>query len=97
MADHSHLKFQQLIKTTILQNFASAQVFIFGSRAKNRAEQYSDLDIAIDNQVPLDLAKLALLKEQLAQSNIPFQVDIVDWQRISDEFKKNIKPDLIKI
>jgi hypothetical protein len=35
--------------------------------------------------------KLALLQIELAESDLPFKVDLIDWRTISDEFRQIIK------
>ncbi len=56
-------------------------VYLFGSRARGAARRFADIDIAIaldagDRPVPRDL--LALLREQVEESHIPYRVDLVD-------------------
>jgi len=81
----------------ILKN-VNASVYVFGSRASGRATKYSDLDLAIDcygKKLPDELsAKLAYMFEN---STLPYKVDIVDLNAISEEFKNNIKDDFIKL
>jgi predicted nucleotidyltransferase len=69
---------------------ASAQVWVFGSRATGRARRYSDLDLLIDAGRPLSLDEAALLREALEESDLPYRVDIVDWHAIGDGFRRLI-------
>ena len=68
-------------------------VWIFGSRAKNRARRRSDLDLAIagSERLPLDL--YLDLKEDFLQSDLPYFVDVVDLHDVAPEFKGRIEPD----
>ena len=68
-------------------------VWIFGSRAKNRARRRSDLDLAIagSERLPLDL--YLDLKEDFLQSDLPYFVDVVDLHDVAPEFKRRIEPD----
>ncbi len=68
-------------------------VWIFGSRAKNRARRRSDLDLAIagSERLPLDL--YLDLKEDFLHSDLPYFVDLIDLHDVAPEFKRQIEPD----
>ena len=70
---------------------------IFGSRAKGTAKKYSDLDVVLLGNEPISLLTLSNLEEEFAESDLPFKVDIVDWQRITTDFQEKIKSEWIKI
>lgn len=72
---------------------AEAEVWVFGSRATGKARRYSDLDLAIDAGQPLEPGKLGELSEAFSESDLPYRVDIVDWRRISPEFRELIASD----
>jgi type I restriction enzyme S subunit len=67
-----------------------AEAWIFGSRATGRARQYSDLDLAIDAGRPLTLDETARLSEAFRDSDLPYRVDIIDWNGINDRFRQLI-------
>lgn len=70
----------------------SATAWVFGSRAEKAQKKYSDLDLAIDdNGKALPSITLISLKEAFDESDLPYKVDIVDWNTISPVFKKNIQ------
>jgi len=75
----------------IKKYFPNSKIFFFGSRHRGDHKKYSDLDLCIQEQAALDLIVLSKLKEELSQSNLPFQVDLSDWHRITPEFQKLIK------
>lgn len=70
----------------------NAEIYAFGSRVDGSAKKYSDLDISINlgkkNKIPLAL--LSKLEEDFNNSDILFKVDLVDFQRVCDEFQKII-------
>lgn len=70
----------------------SASFFAFGSRVKGSHRKFSDLDICI--KAPISDAQLSHLEEDLEESDLPFKVDIVLWDRCSDDFKNIILNDL---
>ena len=55
-----------------------ARAFAFGSRVDGSARRYSDLDVALVWDRPLDLDTMAALAEALSESDLPFKVDLVD-------------------
>ena len=64
------------------------QFMIFGSRATGAARVYSDVDIAVIGDAPIDLGILARVNEDLEESSIPVNVDIVDFSRVSSDFRR---------
>ncbi len=59
----------------------------FGSRVQGTAKPFSDLDLAVIGDTPLDFRTLAALKDAFAESNLPFRVDVLDWAASSEAFK----------
>ena len=69
------------------------EIRAFGSRVSWTARETSDLDLALMTDEPLDILRVALLREAFTNSDLPFRVDIVDWATTSDRFRKIIKRD----
>lgn len=70
----------------------SVEVLAYGSRVSGDSYPGSDLDLVIklkSNQA-LDIEILMQIKEDISNSNIPYFVDLFDWQRIPEEFRQNI-------
>ena len=84
----------------LVRNFinkvASPLLYIFGSRARGDAKKYSDIDIAIKSKdlTPQITEKLKYIFEN---STLPYEVDIVDLNNISENFKNIILGDLKKV
>lgn len=76
---------------------ASAKVWVFGSRARVAKKLYSDLDLAIDAGQPLAAEIITDLTFDFEESDLPYKVDIVDWQTISSEFKTLIEKEKVLI
>ena len=72
-------------------------VFLFGSRAKGNAHQYSDIDLALDYGYPIDTNLMDKVKYDLEYSEIPYGIDIVDLNCLTEDFKKLIVQTLKKI
>jgi uncharacterized protein len=54
------------------------RVYLFGSSVTGRVRRSSDIDVAIDPLGTLPSALLAELRERLEESEVPYDVDIVD-------------------
>ena len=59
----------------------------FGSRVQGTAKPFSDLDLAVMSDVPLDFRTFTALKDAFAESNLPFCVDVVDWAVTGEVFR----------
>jgi len=82
-------KYLTSIKQNVLMRLAEEDVSIalFGSTAKGVGRASSDVDVAVIPNVPWTGSKLALLRAELEESNIPYKVDIVDFSYVSPEFR----------
>jgi len=89
-------KYIDLIKNIINSHIKQYKLYMFGSRAKNNARKYSDIDIAIDSDELTDKIKSEILFE-FENSLIPYEIDFIDLNTVSNEFKNLIKDDLILI
>lgn len=56
----------------------TATVYLFGSWARGKATSLSNIDLAVKARPPLPPGILALLRERLEESHIPYRVEIVD-------------------
>ena len=75
----------------------SAKAWVFGSRATGRARRYSDLDLVIDAGRQLTLDEAARLSEAFSDSDLPYRVDLVDWQGIDDRWRRTIAPQRVAL
>ena len=85
----------ETIQRILEEHVPDCEVRAFGSRAKWNAEDYSDLDLAVVGEQPLNWRVLSMLKDALEESTLPFRVDVLDWHDISDNFREMIKADCI--
>lgn len=63
------------------------QVFLFGSRAKGTNRKWSDYDVGVLGKEKIPYRIIARIENDLAESDIPFRVDVVDFNRVSDKFR----------
>ncbi|MFI4957214.1 MAG: nucleotidyltransferase family protein [Gammaproteobacteria bacterium] len=88
-----------LVKDILLKHLPpEAKVWVFGSRARGKVKQYSDLDLAINlhGQV-ISIELLAALSFDFQESDLPYKVDIIDWNSIDKSFQNAIKNDLVEL
>ena len=78
-------------------DFGTYNVFIFGSQAKGNVRRSSDIDVGIEGKKPVDLLTISDIKGDLEDSNIAETVDVVDFRRVSDNFAKVAKQNVISL
>ena len=84
--------------TSILRrHIPELEVRAFGSRVFGKARKTSDLDLALMTDRPLELLRLADLREAFIESDLPFKVDLVDWAAASDSFRRIIERSFVVI
>jgi len=75
----------------ILAVLPEVEVRVFGSRVNGKAHTYSDLDLALVAPERIPYNRLGTLKDAFAESDLPIQVDILDWHAIDPTFQKVIE------
>ena len=83
-------KYLKTIQAILGMHIPECEVRVFGSRVKWTAKEYSDLDLAIVSSEPFGLRRMRKLGEAFEESYLPIRVDLVDWNSVSDGFKKVI-------
>ena len=68
-----------------------AEVWAFGSRVQGNARPFSDLDLAIIQEAPIDVHTKAELRYELSESSLPIKIDLVEWSRTSPAFQEAIQ------
>ncbi|CAN5462047.1 nucleotidyltransferase domain-containing protein [soil metagenome] len=83
-------RYLKIIKAILKEYVAEYEVHVFGSRVTGKAKLYSDIDLLLKGNEPLEWRRLESLKDAFSESNLPISVDVVDWNTISAEFAKMI-------
>ncbi len=81
------------VRQILAEHVPACEVRAFGSRVTQSAKKYSDLDLAVVGDAAVDWHTLARLKEAFEGSDLPIQVDVLDWQEISQSFREVIARD----
>jgi len=75
----------------VLKQYApGAEVWAFGSRVSGNARPFSDLDVVLVQDEPLDAQTCAELHYALSESDLPVKVDVVEWSRTKPSFREII-------
>ncbi len=67
--------------------------YAFGSRVKGNHHRLSDLDLCFKDPIPYSI--ISHLEEDFEESDLPYKVDIVNWQTCSEEFRSIISKNLL--
>ena len=81
----------ETVKQILRDHVPHATIWAFGSRITKDAKPWSDLDLALIEETPIKTARLFALKEALQESDLPIQIDPLDWHAISPEFQAIIR------
>jgi uncharacterized protein len=72
-------------------------VFVFGSRVTGAARRYSDLDLALAGEAPLDSDLLNRLKDALSESDLTIKVDLVDLRAVDPAFRRIVEDGMVRL
>ena len=81
----------RILLTILRRHVPDRTVWAFGSRVTGKAKPFSDLDLAVLGDTPLSIDTLAALNEALAESDLPWKVDVLDWARTGPAFRQIIE------
>ena len=77
----------ETIKRILAEYVGGFEVRAFGSRVDGSAKEHSDIDLAVVGQNKIKRRAKMLLREAFEESDLPFRVDIIDYNAASDEFR----------
>ena len=67
------------------------RVYLFGSCATGSPRSSSDIDIAVEPLHGSIPQCLATLRERLEESDVPYDVDLIDLTTVSQEFAQRVR------
>jgi len=77
----------ETIRRILAEYVRDCEVRAFGSRVMGTAKDHSDLDLAVIAPNIIERRTKMLLREAFEESDLPFRVDIIDYNAVSDEFR----------
>jgi type I restriction enzyme S subunit len=86
-----------MVRDILATHVPGMEVRIFGSRAIGPAKPHSDLDLALIGDGKVDFGTMARLKDAFSESDLPFRVDVLDWNDISPEFQSVIAQNYVVV
>ena len=95
MSDSIELKNSELelVRKILADTIPNLEVWVFGSRVHRRKlKEFSDLDLVVFTQ-QCQLLDLGVLRENLADSDLPFTVDVSSWAQLPDWLQQEILQD----
>lgn len=87
-------KYADEIKSIIKKTYPNAVIWAYGSRVDGTAHEGSDLDLVIKDFGQND-SYLFELKEELKESNVPFLIDIFEFDKLPENFRKEIEKNYV--
>ena len=83
----------------ICRSYPQFQLFAFGSRVKGTHKQTSDLDIVCKIIKPIKFyyTKSWDMEDEIKSKITSISISIINWNHLSDTFKKSIEDDLMLI
>ncbi|MEA3359058.1 MAG: nucleotidyltransferase domain-containing protein [Thermodesulfobacteriota bacterium] len=91
-------KYENILKDKVLELFknTSAKIFLFGSRARGEYLRGSDFDIGVESVDSKIFQQLKIQFEDFHEESIvPYKVDLVLFDSVNPNFKKEAKKDAI--
>ncbi len=83
----------RILRDLLDRHVPEAEVWAYGSRVTGQAHESSDLDIVLRNPGQLNQPQknLSQLREAMRESNLPILVEVLDWARIPESFRREIE------
>jgi len=83
-------EFEQKILAVLTALMPGVTIYLFGSRARGTHSPRSDIDIALQGPEKLSRHAIAEIVRMLQASDIPYKIEIVDFNRVSDDIRESI-------
>ena len=80
-----------MVLAILRRHIPDKTVWAFGSRVGGKARKYSDLDLVVVGSEPIPSDIYDKLIEDFDDSELPIRIDLLDWNRIDDNFKPYIQ------
>jgi predicted nucleotidyltransferase len=81
----------RIVRDILRKHVPAHEVWAFGSRARHTGWTYSDLDLAVINEIPMSYKVQGEMAEDFSESDLPFRVDILDWATTQESFRRIVE------
>ena len=88
---HIEAKNLEIIKGILQKCVPESEVRAYGSRVHGEnLKKFSDVDLAVMGEEPIDGMVCAKLEDAFEESDLPYKVDVLDWSKTNESFRKKI-------
>jgi predicted nucleotidyltransferase len=87
----------RMVREILAAHLPAGRAFAFGSRVRGTARRFSDLDLLVQAERPLELELLGALRAAFSQSALPIKVDVVDWSTLGEPLRDLIAGELVSL
>ena len=88
-------KIKQKIIAVISALMPDVKIYLFGSRARGTNGPRADIDIALDAGKRLLIEDVDEIKSMFKESNIMYQIDVVDFHQVSELMRSEISKEKV--
>lgn len=81
---------ERLLKELVRRHLGGSAAILFGSRANGTENRLSDFDIAYMPGENFDPMSVVRLREDIEESNVIYDVDLVDLSRVEESFREKV-------
>lgn len=74
---------------------ADSKIGIFGSRVNGTPSKFSDVDLVVLGKTRVPGFVLELVREKMEKSSLPYRVDVVDLNSVSNDFRKKVLKEIV--
>ena len=85
---------REMLLAFLRRHLPDVAVWAYGSRVKCTANPYSDLDLVAFTS-PAQRPAVSELKDELAESDLPFLVDLHIWDEVPERFHEIIRKEYV--
>ncbi len=85
-----------LLERLLSEYLPGVKVWAYGSRVKGTARPNSDLDLVVFAEESQRWA-VAELRDALAESDLPFKVDLHIWEDLPEPFHRQIETEYVEV
>ncbi len=86
-------KYKKIIIPIISKQLPTAKIILYGSRARKDERKGSDIDIALDTGKKIASAYMSAILQELEDSDLPINFDIIDFYAVSERMQQEILKD----
>ena len=81
------------LRSILEEYLPESEVFLVGSRARGTSKRYADIDLLLTRPPRLSKEHRALIKSAFEESNIPYRVDLIEADDLTESFRERLMGD----